>query len=109
MIDTYSLVLARGLPNGAPYQPSTTCGPDTPSPSTNRPPDRWSTVSACIAQAAGDRADNCATDVPSRTREVDEPHHASGVNASDPHASAANTASKPASSAAVTSSAALAG
>ncbi len=44
-----------------------------------RPPDRWSNVSAAIAQAVGVRADNCTTEVPSRTRCVDEPHQASGV------------------------------
>src|SRR5690349_21554053 len=108
-MDTYSLVLARGFANGRPYQPSTTCGPDTPSPSTNRPPERWSRVRACIAQAAGVRADICTTEVPSRTRCVPDPHHANGVKASDPHASAANTASKPDSSAAATSSAAFEG
>src|SRR5437660_911980 len=108
-MDTYSLVLARGWANGWPYQPSTTCGPDTPSPSTARPPDRWSRVSACMAAPVGERADSCATEVPSRTRSVREPHQASGVNASDPQDSAANTASNPAFSAATTSSAALAG
>ncbi len=52
----------------APYQPSTTCGPDTPSPRMCRPPDRWSSVSAAIAHAVGVRADSCTTEVPSRIR-----------------------------------------
>jgi hypothetical protein len=49
--------------------------------------------------------DICTIEVPSRTRLVSRPHHASGVKASDPHASAVKIASKPASSAAATSSA----
>jgi hypothetical protein len=36
----YSRVRASGLANGIPYQPSTTCGPDTPSPRMKRPPER---------------------------------------------------------------------
>ena len=75
----YSRVRASGLGNGWPYQPSTTCGPDTPSPRMCRPPLRWSSVSAAIAQAVGVRADSWITEVPSRTRCVDEPHQASGV------------------------------
>src|SRR4051794_18177518 len=109
MIDTYSRVRASGLSNGWPYQPSTTCGPDTPSPSTNRPPDRWSRVRACMAQAAGERADSCATEVPSRTDDVLDPHQDSGVNAAEPHNSAAKTESNPACSAASTSLAASRG
>ena len=34
----YSRVRASGLANGCPYQPSTTCGPETPSPRISRPP-----------------------------------------------------------------------
>ena len=57
-----------------------------------------------MAIDVGARPDICTMDVPSRTREVSRPHHASGVNASLPHASAVKIASKPASSAAATSS-----
>ena len=39
-MDTYSRVLTRGFPNGTPCHPSATCGPETPSPSMNRPPER---------------------------------------------------------------------
>ena len=53
-----SRVRANGFPNLAPYQPSTTCGPDTPSPRTCRPPDRWSSVRAAIAHAVGVLADS---------------------------------------------------
>ena len=40
------------LKNGAPYQPSTTWGPETPKPNIMRPLDKWSMVSAAIATAA---------------------------------------------------------
>ena len=75
----YSRVRASGLGSDCPYQPSTTCGPETPSPRMCLPPERWSSVRAAIAHAVGVRADSCTTDVPSRTRLVDEPHQASGV------------------------------
>lgn len=80
----YSRVRASGLRNGMPYQPSTTCGPDTPRPSTNRPPDRWSIVIADIAVIAGWRADIWVIAVPSFSFEVCAPHHASGVSPSEP-------------------------
>ena len=94
-MSTYSRVRANGFPNGAPYQPSTTCGPDTPRPSTKRPCERWSRVRACIAQAVGVRAEICTMDVPRRMVEVCAPHHASGPNASLPQDSAVNTVSNP--------------
>src|SRR5207244_12803820 len=81
--------------NGCPYQPSPTCGPDAPNPSTNRPPDRWSSVIAAIAVAAGVRAEICAIAVPSFSRSVFAPHQASGVRQSDPYASAVHIESKP--------------
>ena len=59
---------SQRLRKGCPYQPSTTCGPETPSPRMNRPPERWSSVIAAIAVAAGVRAESCAIDVPSLMR-----------------------------------------
>jgi hypothetical protein len=53
----YSLIRASGLANDCPYQPSTTWGPDTPRPRISRPPERWSSVIAAIAVAAGVRAE----------------------------------------------------
>jgi len=44
-----------------------------------RPPERWSSVSAAIAQAVGVRADSCSTEVPRRMRVVSRPHQANGV------------------------------
>ena len=51
---TYSRVRASGASKGTPCHPSETCGPDTPSPSRNRPPDNTSSVAAVIAVIAGD-------------------------------------------------------
>ena len=109
MMSTTSRVRASGLPNGWPYQPSTTCGPLTPMPRTIRPFERWSRVSACMAMDVGERPDICTIEVPSRTRVVSRPHQASGVNASEPQASAVKIESNPDSSAACTSSAWLVG
>ena len=109
MMSTTSRVRASGLPNGCPYQPSTTCGPLTPMPSTTRPPLRWSSVSTCIAIEVGLRPDICTIEAPRRTFVVSRPHQASGVNASEPQASAVKIASKPAASAACTNAAALSG
>src|SRR5690348_10896365 len=91
----YSRVRSSGRGYGCPYQPSTTCGPDAPSPRMNRPFDRWSSVIAAIAIAAGVRAEICAIDVPSLIRDVFAPHQASGVSASDPYASAVHIESNP--------------
>ena len=66
-------------------------------------------VIAAIAVAAGVRAESCAMPVASLIVLVAEPHHASGVNASDPYASAVHTESKPSSSASCTVSSAPAG
>src|SRR5438309_238833 len=95
----YSRVRSSGLAKGIPYQPSTTCGPDTPRPRMKRPPDRWSRVIAAIAVAAGWRADICTIAVPRLIRDVDAPHQASGVRQSDPYASAVQIESKPSRSA----------
>ena len=83
-MSTYSRVRASGAGKGWPYQPSTTWGPDTPSPRTKRPPERWSIVSAAMAMAVGVRAESWHNEVPRRTRSVCEPHQASGVRASEP-------------------------
>ena len=63
-MSTYSRVRASGLANRTPCQPSETCGPQTPSPSRNRPPDSASRVAAVIAVIAGVRAGICITALP---------------------------------------------
>jgi hypothetical protein len=50
-------------------------------------------VRACIAHDVGVRAEIWTIDVSSRSREICDPHHASGPKASLPHDSAVNTAS----------------
>ena len=87
-MSTYSRVREIGLANGWPYQPSTTCGPETPSPRIMRPSDRWSSVSACMAVEAGVRAAIWQMAVPSLMCEVCAPIQASGVKQSEPQASA---------------------
>ena len=80
----YSRMRASGLANDWPYHPSTTCGPDTPRPRISRPPERWSSVIAAIAVAAGVRAEIWTMPVPSLIRSVDAPHQARGMSASEP-------------------------
>jgi hypothetical protein len=105
----YSRVRANGLGKGTPYHPSTTCGPEAPMPRVTRPPDNASSVSACMAVAAGVRADICAMDVPSLIRAVRAPYQVRVVNASEPYASAVHTESYPSRSAASTVSVASSG
>ena len=69
-ISTYSRVRTSGRAKGTPYQPSETCGPDTPSPSRKRPPLMTSSVAAAIAVAAGWRAGIWSRPEPSATRSV---------------------------------------
>ena len=71
----------QGGGKGWPYHPSTTCGPDTPSPSTKRPPEM---IHGLRRHGHGGRraGQSSQSEVPSRTRPVREPHHASGVRAS---------------------------
>jgi hypothetical protein len=90
-MSTYSRVRASGLANRTPCQPSETCGPDTPSPSRNLPPDRVSMVAAVIAVAAGVRAGICMTAAPRSIRSVCPASQASVLGESEPYASAAHT------------------
>src|SRR3954471_4038787 len=75
----------------------------------NRPPDRWSRVTAAMAVADGVRALICTIDVPSRNVDVREPHHANGVRQSLPYASAVHIESNPSRSASAMLSSAPAG
>ena len=90
-MSTYSRVRASGLAKRTPCQPSETCGPETPRPSRNRPPDTASMVAAVIAVAAGLRAGICITAEPRSIRSVRPASHASMLGESDPYASAAQT------------------
>lgn len=80
----YSRVRAIGLPNATPCQPSTTCGPEAPMPSSSRLFDSACRVSAVIAVQAGVRADICMMPVPARMRVVHARIQAVGVTASVP-------------------------
>ena len=82
MMAIYSLVRGIGLPNGTPCQPSTTCGPETPTPQMKRLPERACNVIAVIAAQAGVRAGICMMDVPARIFVVRASTQAIGVTAS---------------------------
>ena len=103
-ISTYSRVFAIGLPQGSPCQPSTTCGPDVPSPSRKRPPESRSSVAAVIAVFDGVRPGICMIAEPTLIRSVVAAIQARTVTASVPQASAAHAESKPSRSASSASS-----
>jgi hypothetical protein len=84
MIATYSRVRPKGLPNGTPCQPSTTCGPDGPMPHRKRLPDKACKVIAVIAAQAGVRAGICMMLVPALIRSVRANTQATGLTASVP-------------------------
>ena len=83
-MSTYSRVRVSGFPHAWPCQPSATCGPDVPSPSRTRPPERRSSVATVAAVVAGERAGICMIAVPSLMLVVRLPTHASGETASEP-------------------------
>ena len=70
--------------NRTPCHPSLTCGPETPRPRRNRPPESVSSVAAVIAVIAGVRAGICMTPEPRPIVEVWAASHARTVGASDP-------------------------
>ena len=65
-ICTVSLVALSGAENRTPCQPSMTCGPLTPRPSRNLPPDNACSDIADIASMAGVLAPSCAMPEPRR-------------------------------------------
>ena len=87
-MSTYSRVRASGRANGTPCHPSTTCGPETPSPSRKRPPESTSSPVAVMAVMAGVRAGIWKMAEPMSMRVVWAAIQASMVAASVPYASA---------------------
>ncbi len=83
-ISTYSRVRASGLSNRTPYQPSDTCGPETPRPRRKRPFERVSRVAAVMAVMAGVRAGIWKMAEPTSIRSVWAATQARTVGASDP-------------------------
>ena len=69
-ISIVSRVRRTGRSKRTPCQPSITCGPLVPMPSTKRPPDRACSDCADIASIAGVRAPSCTMPVPSRIVDV---------------------------------------
>ena len=82
-----------GLSKLTPCQPSETCGPLTPRPRRNRPPDSVSSVAAVIAQLAGVRPGIWKIAEPMSIRVVCAATNASTVGASEPYASATQATS----------------
>ena len=98
-ISTYSRVRDSGRVNGTPYQPSETCGPETPSPIRKRPFEITSIVAAAIAAPVGGRAGICISAEPRWIRSVRSASTARIDTASWPQASETQSPSMPASSA----------
>ena len=92
-ISTYSRIFVTGFPQGSPCQPSTTCGPETPSPRRKRPPDMRSSVAAVIAVFVGVRAGIWKIAEPTLSVVVVAASQERTVAASVPQASAAQAES----------------
>jgi hypothetical protein len=90
---TYSRVRWICRAKRCPCQPSATCGPEEPMPSSIRPPESWSIVAAVIAVIAGLRAGIWKIAEPRRIVLVSPASQPSTVAASEPYASAAQTES----------------
>ena len=81
---TYSRVRWSWRPKRWPCQPSATCGPLDPIPSSMRPPESWSSVAAVIAVIAAERPGICRIAEPSLMRSVCAASQARIVTASEP-------------------------
>ena len=108
-IATVSRMRASGWPNGMPCKPSMTCGPETPKPSRNRPPDKWASVIAVCAIVTGERVPTWITPEPSSMDSVRAARYPSSEGASAPQASATQQTSRPSFSASTANSAVLSG
>src|SRR5271165_7617619 len=87
-----------------PCKPSMTCGPLTPKPSRNRPPDRWASVMAVCAIVTGERVPSWITPEPSSMDSVRAARYPSTEGASAPQASATHQTSRPSFSASTANS-----
>ena len=99
-----SRVRATGRSNATPCQPSTTAGPDAPSPSRKRPSVSDHREPARPAIIAALRANTDDTWVPSCSRSVLAAHQPSSAEQSYPHGSLIHTPYSPTESAVVTRS-----
>ncbi len=84
MTSRYSRVRRIGASHGTPYQPSVTCGPEMPRPSTTRPGNRHSSVAAVIAVVVAWRAGIWRIALPTLIRSVFDASHAINETASAP-------------------------
>src|SRR5882757_3722711 len=91
----YSRVRPTGSRHGTPYQPSDTCGPDTPRPSTIRSPYSADSDAAVIAVVVADRAGICKTAEPILMVLVLAASHDITLTASAPYSSGTHTMEYP--------------
>ena len=85
---TVSRSRSMGRSNGIPCSGSTCTRWLEPRPSTNRPPERWSTVAAAMAMVGALRTNTLEMAVPRRIRDVAVAHAARMANWSPPCPSA---------------------
>nr|WP_246273170.1 hypothetical protein [Phytohabitans houttuyneae] len=78
----YSSVIRPRSRNGAPTAANSGSDQPTPVPRMNRPPVNWSMLLAMRATSSGWRYGTIVTVVPSSSRSVSPPSHASVVNGS---------------------------
>src|SRR6478609_5921636 len=104
MISIVSRVRRTGFSKRTPCQPSITCGPLVPTPSTNLPPDSACIESEDMASIAGVRAPSWTMPVARRIVEVQAAKYARGVSASPAQNSGTQTESAPRRSASRTKS-----
>lgn len=90
-----SRMRCSGRSNAVPSRPSTTCGPDAPSPSTNRPPDSAERESAVRAAIVAVGEEICKIPDPRVILVVTAARYPSAETASAPHASATQQQSTP--------------
>ena len=95
MTSMVSRIRMRGRSKGSPWSPSTTWGPEFPSPRRNRPSLTVCIESAVMAVLAAVRAQTCMMPVPSFIFWVRAARKASGEIASMPQASALQAWSMP--------------
>ena len=89
----YSRVRPSWDPKRTPCQPSLTCGPEDPMPSSIRPSESWSSVAAVMAVIAGERPGIWKIADPILILVVSPAIQPRIVAASEPYASAVQTES----------------
>ena len=90
---TYSRRRRNGRSNFTPWKCSITNSPETPSPSSDLPPESWSSTANSCASAAGEREKQFRIEVPNRIFDVFNARIVSQGMGETPHASPVVTSS----------------